>query len=56
MPGRMIERQAHAAGITEYLKNGCKLEIAQSDGESRERPNDDLYDQVSLDEVERIMI
>ena len=71
---RMIERRARAAGIhtrignhsfratgiTEYLKNGGKLEIAQQMANHESARTTGLYDrrndQVSLDEVERIMI
>lgn len=71
---RMIERRARAAGIrtkignhsfratgiTEYLKNGGKLEIAQQMANHESARTTGLYDrrndQVSLDEVERIVI
>jgi site-specific recombinase XerD len=71
---RIIERRAHAAairtrignhsfratGITEYLKNGGKLEIAQQMANHESARTTGLYDrrndQVSLDEVERIVI
>jgi site-specific recombinase XerD len=71
---RMIERRARAAGIrtrignhsfratgiTEYLRNGGKLEIAQQMANHESARTTGLYDrrndQVSLDEVERIMI
>lgn len=71
---RMIERRARAAGlrtrignhsfratgITEYLKNGGKLEIAQQMANHESARTTGLYDrrndQVSLDEVERIAI
>ena len=49
-----------ATGITEYLKNGGKLEVAQqmaNHGSSRTTgAYDRRNDQVSLDEVERILI
>jgi len=49
-----------ATGITEYLRNGGKLEIAQqmANHESARTTGlyDRRYDQVSLDEVERILI
>jgi site-specific recombinase XerD len=71
---RMIRRRAAAAGIltkignhsfratgiTEYLKNGGKLEIAQQMANHESARTTGLYDrrddQVSLDEVERIVI
>jgi len=71
---RMIRRRAFAAGIltkignhsfratgiTEYLKNGGKLEIAQQMANHESARTTGLYDrrddQVSLDEVERIVI
>ena len=49
-----------ATGITEYLRNGGKLEIAQQMANHESSRTTGLYDrrqdQVSLDEVERIMI
>jgi site-specific recombinase XerD len=71
---RMIRRRAIAAGIrtkignhtfratgiTEYLRNGGKLEIAQLMANHESARTTGLYDrrddQVSLDEVERILI
>ena len=71
---RMIRRRAGAAGIltrignhsfratgiTEYLKNGGKLEIAQQMANHESARTTGLYDrrndQVSLDEVECIVI
>ena len=71
---RMIRRRADAAqvrtkigchtfratGITEYLRNGGKLEIAQQMANHESSRTTGLYDrrndQVSLDEVERILI
>lgn len=71
---RMIGRRAEAAGvatkigchtfratgITEYLKNGGKLEVAQQMANHESTRTTGLYDrrhdQVSLDEVERIVI
>jgi site-specific recombinase XerD len=71
---RMIRRRAQAAGIhtkignhsfratgiTEYLKNGGKLEIAQQMANHESSRTTGLYDrrddQVSLDEIERIVI
>jgi site-specific recombinase XerD len=71
---RMIRRRASAAGIstkignhsfratgiTEYLKNGGKLEIAQQMANHESSRTTGLYDrrddQVSLDEIERIVI
>ena len=49
-----------ATGITEYLRNGGKLEIAQQMADHESARTIGLYDrrqgQVSLDEVERIVI
>ena len=71
---RMVRRRAAAAGIrtligchsfratgiTEYLRNGGKLEIAQQMANHESARTTGLYDrrndQVSLDEVERIVI
>lgn len=71
---RMIARRALAAkvwtkigchsfratGITEYLRHGGKLEIAQQMANHESSRTTGLYDrrqdQVSLDEVERIVI
>jgi integrase len=71
---RMIRRRAAAAGIatkignhsfratgiTEYLRNGGKLEVAQQMANHESARTTGLYDrrndQVSLDEVERIVI
>jgi hypothetical protein len=71
---RMITRRARAAGIwtrigkhsfratgvTEYLKNGGKLEMAQAMAAHERARATGLYDRrddlVSLDEVERIVI
>ena len=71
---RMIGRRAEAAGIrthigchsfratgiTEYLRNGGKLEIAQTMANHESARTTGLYDrrgdQVSLDEVERIVL
>lgn len=71
---RMIRRRATAAdiltrignhsfratGITEYLRNGGKLEVAQQMAAHESARTTGLYDrrndQVSLDEVERIVI
>lgn len=71
---RMIGRRAAAAevltkigchsfratGITEYLRNGGKLEVAQQMANHESSRTTGLYDRrldgVSLDEVERIVI
>ena len=49
-----------ATGITEYLRNGGKLEVAQQIANHESARTTGLYDrrndQVSLDEVERILI
>jgi integrase len=49
-----------ATGITEYLRNGGKLEIAQAMANHESARTTGLYDrrenQISLDEVERILI
>lgn len=53
-------RTFRATGITEYLRNGGKLEIAQQMANHESARTTGLYDrrndQVSLDEVERILI
>ena len=71
---RMIKRRAEdagiktkigchtfrATGITEYLRNGGKLEIAQQMANHESARTTGLYDrrddQLTLDEVERILI
>lgn len=71
---RMIGRRAEAAdvatkigchsfratGITEYLRNGGRLEVAQQMANHESSRTTGLYDrrndQVSLDEFERILI
>ena len=71
---RMIRRRAEAAGIdtaigchsfratgiTEYLLNGGKLEIAQQMANHESSRTTGLYDrrgdQIKLDEVERIVL
>ena len=71
---RMIGRRAEAAGvatkigchtfratgITEYLRNGGRLEVAQQMANHESARTTGLYDrrndQISLDEVERIVI
>jgi integrase len=71
---RMVRRRALAAGIhtkignhsfratgiTEYLKNGGKLELAQQMAAHESARTTGLYDRrnddISLDEVERILI
>ena len=49
-----------ATGLTEYLNNGGKLEIAQQMTNHESSRTTGLYgrrqDQVSLDEAERVMI
>lgn len=49
-----------ATGITEYLRNGGKLEVAQQMAAHESARTTGLYDRrndaVSLDEVERIVI
>ena len=49
-----------ATGITEYLKNGGRLEIAQQMANHESSRTTGLYDrrgdQIKLDEVERIAI
>ncbi len=49
-----------ATGITEYLKNGGKLEVAQQMANHESARTTGLYDrrddQINLDEVERIVI
>ena len=54
------QSQFRATGITEYLRNGGKLEMAQQMANHESARTTGLYDrrndQVSLDEVERILI
>ena len=49
-----------ATGITEYLRNGGKLEIAQQMANHESARTTGLYDrrrdQINLDEVERIIL
>jgi hypothetical protein len=49
-----------ATGITAYLKNGGKLEVAQQMAAHESERTTDLYDrrcdEISLDEVEQIVI
>jgi len=48
-----------ATGITEYLRNGGKLEVAQLMANHESARTAGLYernDQISFDEVERILI
>ena len=56
---RMIHRRA-ATRITEYLRNGGKLEVAQQMANHESSRTTGLYnrrnDQVSPDEVERIRV
>jgi site-specific recombinase XerD len=57
---RIGNHSFRATGITEYLRNGGKLEIAQQMANHESARTTGLYDrrndQVSLDEVERILI
>lgn len=57
---RIGNHSFRATGITEYLRNGGKLEIAQQMANHESARTTGLYDrrndQVSLDEVERIVI
>lgn len=57
---RIGNHSFRATGITEYLKNGGKLEIAQAMANHESARTTGLYDrrsdQVNLDEVERIVI
>jgi site-specific recombinase XerD len=57
---RIGNHSFRATGITEYLKNGGKLEIAQQMANHESARTTGLYDRrndlVSLDEVERIVI
>jgi integrase len=62
-PGYVVLIGCHsfrATGITEYLRNGGKLEVAQQMANHESARTTGLYDrrndQVSLDEVERILI
>ena len=61
--GRLPKIGCHAfraTGITEYLRNGGKLEVAQQMANHESARTTGLYDrrddQVSLDEMERILI
>jgi site-specific recombinase XerD len=57
---RLCCHSFRATGITEYLRNGGKLEVAQQMANHESARTTGLYDrrndQVSLDEVERILI
>jgi integrase len=57
---RIGNHSFRATGITEYLRNGGKLEVAQQMANHESARTTGLYDrrndQVSLDEVERIVI
>lgn len=57
---RIGNHSFRATGITEYLRNGGKLEVAQQMAAHESARTTGLYDrrndQVSLDEVERIVI
>lgn len=60
IPTRIGCHTFRATGITEYLKNGGKLEVAQAMANHESARTTGLYDrrsdQVNLDEVERIVI
>lgn len=60
IPTRIGCHTFRATGITEYLKNGGKLEVAQAMANHESARTTGLYDrradQVNLDEVERILI
>lgn len=60
IPTRIGCHTFRATGITEYLKNGGKLEVAQAMANHESARTTGLYDrrsdQVNLDEVERIAI
>jgi len=57
---KIVCHSFRATGITEYLRNGGKFEIAQQMANHESSRTTGLYDrrqdQVSLDEVERIVI
>ena len=57
---RIGNHSFRATGITEYLRNGGKLEVAQQMAAHESARTTGLYDrrndQVSLDEIERIVI
>jgi integrase/recombinase XerD len=57
---RIIRRRAKATGITAYLKNSGKLEVAQQIANHESPRTTKLYDrrndEISLDEIERIAI
>jgi integrase len=58
--GRICNHTFRATGITAYLKNGGRLEVAQQMANHESARTTGLYDRrgddVSLDEVERIGI
>jgi integrase len=60
LPTRIGCHTFRATGITEYLRNGGKLEIAQQMANHESARTTGLYDrrddQISLDEIERILI
>lgn len=60
IPTKIGNHSFRATGITEYLRNGGKLEIAQQMANHESARTTGLYDRrgdsVSLDEVERIVI
>ena len=57
---RIGNHSFRATGITEYLRNGGKLEVAQQMANHESARTTGLYDrrndQLTLDEVERIVI
>lgn len=60
IPTKIGNHSFRATGITEYLRNGGKLEIAQQMANHESARTTGLYDrrddQLSLDEIERIVI
>ena len=60
IPTQIGNHTLRATGTTEYLRTGCKSEIAERMANHESARTTGLYDrrddQVSLDEVERILI
>ena len=60
LPDNICNHSFRATGITTYLKNGGRIEIAQQIAGHQSARTTSLYDRrnddVSLDEIERILI
>ena len=60
LPAEISCHSFRATGITEYLRNDGRLEVAQQMANHESSRTTELYDrrhdQISLDEVERILI